>query len=371
MVYRRSPHLVTYWRDGRLLVHNYRSNVAAAATPLVVAVLDACGGWSGLPDLERRFREYSRASVHRTIRRLVRLTLVETSRRRTRADADPWASWDPAAGLLHFSSKDLPYREPRMTSAALARRAHRESMPTVDQRRPLGVTVGLPPPQTTGEFVRVVLERRTWRRFARTPMTVQALATLLGVSCGIRFWVDVKNIGRFALKTYPSGGAQHPLEVYVVVRNVRGLPQGVYRYGADRHRLDRIKRGATRRRIERYLPTQEWYAHASALFLITAVVPRTQWKYRFSRAYKVVLAEAGHLCQNLCLTATWLGLAPFCTMAFADSRIERDLGIDGVNEAIIYAAGVGTRPIDTDWAPLPTPHKSKRMPGPLARSERA
>ncbi len=372
MVIRRSPHLVTYWHGDRLVVHNYRSRVATAATPLLLAVLDACGDWSPLATLQRRFARFSPASVARTIRRLARLTLIETAVRRPRRPAaDPWDSWDPAAGLLHFSSKDLPYREPRITHAALERRARREPMPAVDGRSPSGPVVELPAPRTNGEFARVVLARRTWRRFASTPMTMAALATLLGVACGIRFWVDVGKIGRFALKTYPSGGAQHPLEVYVVVRNVRGLPQGVYRYAADTHRLERIARGATRRRIERYLPTQEWYANASALFLITAVIPRTQWKYRFSRAYKAVLAEAGHLCQNLCLTATWLGLAPFCTMAFADSRIERDLGIDGVHEAIVYAAGVGTRPAGTDWAPWPTAHTATRTDGPLARARQA
>ena len=78
--------------------------------------------------------------------------------------------------------------------------------------------------------------------------------------------------------------------------------------------------------------------------LMTAVFPRTQWKYEFPRAYRVVLAEAGHLCQTFCLTATWLGLAPFCTMALADSKIEKDLGIDGITESVIYAAGVGKRP---------------------------
>ena len=66
-----------------------------------------------------------------------------------------------------------------------------------------------------------------------------------------------------------------------------------------------------------------------------------------------VLAESGHLCQTFCLVATWLGLAPFCTMALADSRIERDLEIDGVSESIIYAAGVGSRPKGVEWAPWP------------------
>jgi hypothetical protein len=56
----------------------------------------------------------------------------------------------------------------------------------------------------------------------------------------------------------------------------------------------------------------------------------------------VVLLDAGHLCQTFCLVATWLGLAPFCTAAFEDSLIERDLGLDGIRESALYVAGVGT-----------------------------
>ena len=72
---------------------------------------------------------------------------------------------------------------------------------------------------------------------------------------------------------------------------------------------------------------------------MTAVFARPQWKYPASRAYRVVLIDAGHLCQTFCLVATWLGLAPFCTMALADTKIEDDLKIDGVTESIIYTAG--------------------------------
>ena len=57
----------------------------------------------------------------------------------------------------------------------------------------------------------------------------------------------------------------------------------------------------------------------------------------------MVLAEGGHFCQTFCLTATWQGLAPFCTMALADTTIERALGIDGVSESVLYAAGAGKK----------------------------
>ena len=56
---------------------------------------------------------------------------------------------------------------------------------------------------------------------------------------------------------------------------------------------------------------------------MTAVFPRTMWKYQHVRAYRVVLLDAGHLCQTFCLVATWLGLAPFCTAALKDTLIEK------------------------------------------------
>jgi SagB-type dehydrogenase family enzyme len=71
------------------------------------------------------------------------------------------------------------------------------------------------------------------------------------------------------------------------------------------------------------------------------VFPRTMWKYQHARAYRVVLLDAGHLCQTFCLVATWLGLAPFCTAALKDTLIEKDLGVDGIRESVLYIAGVG------------------------------
>ncbi len=60
---------------------------------------------------------------------------------------------------------------------------------------------------------------------------------------------------------------------------------------------------------------------------MTAVLARVTWRYRFSRAYRVILLEAGHFGQTFCLVATWLGLAPFCTAAFDDEKIEADLDL--------------------------------------------
>lgn len=367
---RRAPHVVAYWRDGALVFENYRAGVCVTGAPVTLEILAAFDDWRNPATLVNRLPAYSRSSLARAVAALVRCSLLERSDRK-RADADAafesWEPWDPEAGLLHFSSKDLPYEDADRASRALRAYAKRQPRPPAVKRYPAAPRVALPSPRTDGEFPRVLLARRTWRRFSSRPVSLAALGTLLGLSSAVQYWVDLPGIARLPLKTYPSGGAQHPLEVYVLARRVSGLAPGLYHYAADAHELELVRKGASSRQIVSYLPTQTWFRSASALLLMTAVFPRMQWKYKFPRAYRAVLTEAGHLCQTICLTATWLGLAPFCTLALADSLIERDLGIDGVSESVLYAAGVGSRPPRVNWAPGRGGTSLKRTAGPLPR----
>ena len=122
---------------------------------------------------------------------------------------------------------------------------------------------------------------------------------------------------------------------------VDSLARGVYHYRPDRHSLELLAIGADSGRIAELCGHQAWIGNCSALFVMTSVLPRVMWRYRFSRAYRVILLEAGHFCQTFCLAATWLGLAPFCTAALQDQMIESDLGLKA-DEIVVYAAGVGT-----------------------------
>lgn len=122
---------------------------------------------------------------------------------------------------------------------------------------------------------------------------------------------------------------------------VKGLKAGLYHYHPGRHQLETISTNSTPQKAKLYCAHQSYAKNAAALFLMTAVFERTMWKYHKSRAYRVVLLDAGHLCQTFCLVATWLGLAPFCTAALKDTLIEDDLRIDGIAESVLYVAGVG------------------------------
>jgi len=344
--FRRAPHLVLYWDDGRLVFENYATGDQTEAQPLACLILSFFDRWRRAEELFPHLDDYTPRSLRTAVAQLARHGLLERTsnpRDARRAPLAAWNDWNPAAGLFHFSTKDVEYiTDPEIETPHFRRRAREVKIPSPVKHYPRAPQIRLPAAQRSGEFPAVLLKRRTWRRFSRKPVPLAQLATLLGLTGGIQRWLDVPPMGRLALKTSPSGGARHSIELYVLALRVAGLPRGLYHYAADRHRLERLRRGASAREVVRWLGGQSWFSGAAALVLMTAVLPRVQWKYTFPRAYRVVLADAGHLCQTFCLVATWLGLGPFCTMALADTRIERALGIDGVKEVILYAAGVGS-----------------------------
>jgi len=355
LAFRRSPHVISFWQDGRLVVFNYATGVSAQGTALAVEVLDELSEWRTWTELSVSRSSEERKLLRRLVDLMVKRTFLTRSTDKPRkidGELSRWGTWNPVAGFFHRATRDVDFGSTRSDQIAVScEKALVQPVPS--PLKPAGRGgVALPRARLDGDVPSTLLARRTWRRFGTRPVALADLATLLQLTWGVQGWLEVPNLGRFALKTSPSGGARHSIEVYVLARKVDGLQRGLHHYNPDTHRLVPVG-GSGPRHASDYLPGQEWYDDAGAVMLMTAVFERVQWRYPYARAYRAVMAEAGHLCQTFCLVATWLGLAPFCTMALADSRIERDLKIDGVSESVIYAAGVGSRPKGVEWAPWP------------------
>ena len=354
--YRRAPFLISYWRDNQLVFENYLTQRRVSASPLTSTILDFFDRERPLRALCDAFTEYTPASLRKAVQMLVRHSLLQRQGHKRppgERELRAWSEWNPAAGFFHLSTKDLPFeRDAAKEFRRLLRLARSKPMPKPVKRYPKSQQVRLPALAFASEFSRVLAERRTWRKFSKKPVELSLLGNLLGLTWGVRKWVEIPKLGEVAVKTSPSGGALHPIEAYVLARNVSGLRSGFYHYNAADHGLELLRRGAGSRQITEYLANQYWYGGAAFVVCMTAVFARTRWKYDYARAYRAVLIEAGHLCQTFCLTATWLGAAPFCTMAFADSKIEKALGVDGISESVLYVAGAGARPENEEHANL-------------------
>jgi SagB-type dehydrogenase family enzyme len=347
---------VCYWQNGHFILHNYATGRIVPATPFVCDVLNFFDDWRSAGDLFTAVPA-DRSLLRRLVQVLERSSLLQRVDRALHPSEramSAFSRWNPSAGFFHTSTKDVRFISARAARAGARRQARFWPVPPPVKRYRHAPLVRLPRPIVDDPVVRAALERRTWRRFSGGKLPLAALSTLLGLTAGVQNWVDVPVYGKVPLKTSPSGGARHPIELYVVAWGVEGIAPGLYHYAADTHVLERLRRGVRPGQVAGYLPLSGYFARAAVLVLFTAVFERQLWRYPYARAYRAALIETGHLAQTFCLAATSMGLAPFCLMGLADSTIERDLGIDGITESVLYAAGVGRRPRGATWAPLPT-----------------
>ena len=339
------------------MLENYATAARVSAPSIACSILAFFDDWRSVESFLASTPRATHRVLRPLLRQLVRHSLLHRSDRpvpaRERA-MDRWLAWNPAGGFFHSATRDVPFIDMDTSVRRLRRKGTRTPMPDPVKRFRGARVVRLPAQRATSEFAEVLLARRTWRRFGAGPIDLTAFGTLLGLTAGVQRWGSAVGEGKVAFKTSPSGGARHSIELYVLALGVQGLGRGWYHYAADTHALELLRARVSAALVKRYLPQQPWFRPARAFVFFTSVFQRELWRYEYARAYRAVLIEAGHLCQTFCLTATWLGLAPFCTMALADSAIEKDLGLDGISESVLYAAGIGTRPAGAE------PPSSKR-----------
>jgi len=143
------------------------------------------------------------------------------------------------------------------------------------------------------------------------------------------------------------------VETYLAVHRVEGLEAGIWHLKVQNFELELLSPGDTRRPLveaglgQTFLGTlveaglgQTFLGTAAVVFIWTGILNRAMWKYR-ERAIRYIFLDAGHICQNLMLAATALGLGCCPVGAFFDEEVERLLGVDGQEEVALYLASVG------------------------------
>jgi SagB-type dehydrogenase family enzyme len=215
---------------------------------------------------------------------------------------------------------------------------------------PIGEGVALPPPPAT-PLRELLVRRSSCRSFEPRPLTMADLGAVLAGAYGVARTGAIPGVPLVLLRTVPSAGGLYPLEIYAALQAVEGLAAGLHHYNVGEHTLEPARPDAAWSELREILLTYEFCAAASAVVFLTAVFARSQKKYG-PRGYRYILLEAGHVAQNLCLTATERGLACLCMGGFMDSQLNRFLGLDPRSEGALYAVAVG-HPQVADTPPQP------------------
>ncbi len=194
------------------------------------------------------------------------------------------------------------------------------------------------------KFKTIIQNRITTQNIKPTHITLQELRTILYFAYGETR--DNKNtVYPRPFRTVPSGGALYPLELYFFSNGfITGLPAGVYHYSPTQNCVALLQKGDLTKEIANALISfQNQLAYDTTLIIfITAIFNRSIFKYR-DKGYRFVLLEAGHVAQNINLTATALNLGVINIGGYNDRLMDKFLGLDGLNHSTIYLNGIGKK----------------------------
>lgn len=236
---------------------------------------------------------------------------------------------------------------------ALTDQNQKVPVPSVQKDIPLdGLTIQLPGPEPLSgsapsarlwdkipgmDLSLAIKTRKSRRAYAQESLSLDELAYLLWSTQGVRG----KPTQGHAYRTVPSAGCRHAFETYLAVLNVEGLKPGIYRYLPLNHGLlfEFAVEDLALRIVEACFD-QPYPGKAAVTFIWAAVPNRMEWRYGLA-AHKVILLDAGHVCQNLYLACEAIEAGTCAIAAYNQEELDELLGLDGEDEFAIYLAPVG------------------------------
>ncbi len=252
-----------------------------------------------------------------------------------------------AAEWYHEASKVSPTQIGRQVAGAARLDAIGDlqiSMARAVRRLPLPQRELPPPRRTALSLADAIAARRSCREFADRAVGAADVAALLQAAYGVTHVLGSDDGRRgLPLRAAPSGGALYPLELYVAVLRVDGLDPALYHFDPLEAALAVVTEPLGPEDVARLSTYPEIAGASAAVIFVAAVFGRTRFKYGL-RGYRFALLEAGHVGQNVLLTATALGLGAVPLGGFYDRLTDEFLGLDGVNESTLYTLAVGRRP---------------------------
>jgi SagB-type dehydrogenase family enzyme len=211
----------------------------------------------------------------------------------------------------------------------------------VDQQLP---RIGLPDGKIWGlalkrtDLADAIGNRQSRRNYSAEYLTIEELAFLLWATQGLR----KPGLQPPHFRTVPSAGARHSFETYLFIHRVEKVPPGLYRYLPLSNELVFLK-GAddgSKTRLSQAVLGQQFVANSAVVFVWTTVPYRMEWRYLLA-AHRVILLDAGHVCQNLYLACEAIQAGTCAIAAYDQEAMDELLQVDGKNQFTIYLAPVG------------------------------
>jgi len=206
------------------------------------------------------------------------------------------------------------------------------------------ISVRIPLPKPNGEvlfsnnFYQIIEDRKSRRNFSSNSISIPELSFLLWSTQGIK---EIGPNETFIRKMVPSGGARHTFETYLSILNVDGIEPGIYQYLPRNHEIGLLFQDPDlKQNMIQVAKGQEFVTKSAVTFIWSCIPYRGEWRYHWE-SHKLILLDAGHLCQNLYLSAEAIQAGTCAIGAYDQDFADKYLHLDGEEEFVIYMAPVG------------------------------
>jgi SagB-type dehydrogenase family enzyme len=172
----------------------------------------------------------------------------------------------------------------------------------------------------------VILQRGSSRRFARSPITLSQLSTILRTSTGP------------IPRDYLAEG-ENLIETYFIANAVEGLAPGAYFYAGEKKSLEQLKRGEIRQMSAYLCLGQPLFGDASVVFFLMTCL-RDVLRVLGNRGYRVAQLEGGIVAGKIYLSAYSFGLGASGS-TFYDDAVTEFFSPHAKEKSTMVAVGLG------------------------------
>lgn len=188
-------------------------------------------------------------------------------------------------------------------------------------------------------------QRRSIRMHGSRFITLKELSEFLYRSVGIRQVVSDDQSQDLIFKPYPSAGAIHELEFYIVCHLAHDLKKGIYLYNGLQHSLHPISQDETQVDELIKIAASAWGQSGDSLqilIILTSQFNKMAWKYE-GMAYRSTLINVGAAFQTMYLVATAMNLAP-CALGYGNPHLFASItGSQALKEGSVGEFAIGTK----------------------------
>ncbi len=222
------------------------------------------------------------------------------------------------------------------------------SINTIVSSNTMNEMIKLPTPKlkSSVSIEEAMLNRRSVREFKSNALNLDQVSQILWAAYGVTKEVIFPSSMRGGYKTAPSAGATYPLEIYVIIGNVKGLEKGIYKYLPEGHYLKKTYDQDVRKELAEAALDQEFIEQAPISLVYSAVYSRTTKKYKDRGRERYVCMDLGHSAQNVCLQVVSMNLGTCPVGAFEDKMVHNVIMMPDEEEPLYimpigYSAGGG------------------------------